>query len=141
VRDVMTKEPSCITPDSTLEAAACLMASCDCGGIPVITDLERVPIGFITDRDIVVRAIASGEGDQMFVRDCMSAPAITIDEDASLSDCIALLERSKVRRAIVIDRHGRLTGIVAQADIALHGSKRKAGALVREVSQPSEVGS
>ena len=145
VRDVMTRQPSCCTPDSTLQAAACLMASCDCGAIPVISDLDRVPIGMITDRDIVVRAIATGSGDQLLVRDCMTSPAITITEEASLAECIDVMERAQIRRAIVVDMQGRTTGIVAQADVAREASKRKAGELLQEVSQanangPSRIG-
>jgi CBS domain-containing protein len=145
VREVMTRQPSCCTPDSTLQSAACLMASCDCGAIPVVSDLDRMPVGIITDRDIVVRAIAQGVGDQVLVRDVMTSPAITVTEEASLAECIEVMERAQIRRAIVVDARGRTTGIIAQADVARGASKRKAGELLQEVSQaaangPSQIG-
>jgi CBS domain-containing protein len=138
VRDVMTRQQvACCTPEATLHTAACLMAARDCGALPVI-DLDRFPIGMITDRDIVVRGVTEDAAD-MTVRDCMTAPAITIDEDTDLDDCIDLLERAQIRRIIVVDNHGKCVGIVAQADIAAHVSKRKAGELLRYLSRPSEA--
>lgn len=136
VRDAMTRFPATCTPDTTLEAAARLMVSADCGGIPVIGELDEFPIGMITDRDMVVRALALGRGPDVPVRDCMTMPAITVTEETDLDDCIEVLEQRQIRRAIVVDHSGRCSGIIAQADIASHASKRKAGELLREVSQP-----
>jgi CBS domain-containing protein len=139
VRDVMTKQVSCCTPEATLEMAARVMAVCDCGSVPVVHGVDRIPIGMITDRDIVVRALAEGEGSDLTVGDCMTYPAITVPEDMRLDECIELLERAQIRRAIVVDGEGRCCGIVAAADIASHTSKRKAGELIQYVSQPSEA--
>jgi CBS domain-containing protein len=137
VRDVMTKHPVYCTAETTLEAAARLMASCDCGALPVLADPEGFPLGIITDRDMAVRGLARGEGPSAHVRECMTMPAITITDDADLDDCIDLLEERQIRRVIVVDDTGRCIGILAQADIATHASKRKAGKLLRYVSQPS----
>ena len=59
-RDVMTPNPVCCTPATTLDQVAQLMADNDCGEIPVIDTAER-PIGVITDRDIVCRVVAEGK--------------------------------------------------------------------------------
>ncbi|HEU4734191.1 MAG TPA: CBS domain-containing protein, partial [Kofleriaceae bacterium] len=99
--------------------------------------IDRVPVGIITDRDIVVRAVAAPGSARLHVRDCMTTPPITVTEDVSLDDCIEMLEQAQIRRMIVVDDHGRCTGIVSQADIASHSSKRKSGELLRRVSQPS----
>jgi CBS domain-containing protein len=136
----MTRQPACCLPDDTLEAAARRMVECDCGALPVIGDLENFPVGVLTDRDIVVRGVAAAKGTQLRVRDCMTTPVITVTEGTDLDDCIELLERAQIRRMVVVDDRGRCTGIVAQADIASHASKRKAGELLRHVSQPSEAG-
>jgi CBS domain-containing protein len=106
----------------------------------VVGDLDRFPIGIITDRDIVVRGVAAPQGAQLRVRDCMTTPAITVTEETDLDDCIEMLERAQIRRMIVVDDRGRCTGIVAQADIASHTSKRKTGELLRSVSRPSMAG-
>jgi CBS domain-containing protein len=141
VRDVMTADPTCCTPDTSLEAVARLMVDCDCGAIPVVGDLAaKFPIGIITDRDIVTRAVAGGKNPlELTARDCMTMPAITMTEDTKLDDCCDLLELNQIRRVIIVDRDGRVCGVVAQADIAAHASKRVAGELVREVSQPTRA--
>jgi CBS domain-containing protein len=142
VADVMTREPTCCTPDSPLQAVAAMMKQHDCGAIPVVGDLvARRPIGIITDRDIITRAVADGVNPLgLTARDCMTAPAETVTEETDLDDCIELLEQRQIRRAIVVDRRGRCSGIVAQADIASHASKRKTGELLQEVSRPVEGG-
>jgi CBS domain-containing protein len=140
MRDAMTKDPVCCTPDTTIEAAARMMLERDCGAIPVVTDLaSRTPVGIITDRDIVTRVVAKGIDPMgLPVRECMTAPAVTILEDAGLDDCVELLQLGQLRRVIVVDRTGACVGIMAQADIARCASKRETGDLVREVSKPTE---
>ena len=140
MRDAMTKDPVCCTPDTTIEAAARMMLERDCGAIPVVTDLaSRTPVGIITDRDIVTRVVAKGIDPMgLPVRECMTAPAVTILEDAGLDDCVELLQLGQLRRVVVVDRTGACVGIMAQADIARCASKRETGDLVREVSKPTE---
>ena len=141
VADVMTRHPRCCTADCSLQAVAQLMAERDCGAIPVVGDLAtRRPLGIITDRDIVVRALASERNVyELTVRDCMSSPAYAVTEDIPLKECIELLEQRQVRRMLVVDGEGQCIGIVAQADIATFASKRTAGELLQEVSQPTDA--
>lgn len=140
MRDVMTKDPACCTPDTTIAAAARMMLERDCGAIPVVADLvSRTPVGIVTDRDIVTRVVAHGiDPLGLPVRECMTAPAVTIREDAGLDDCVELLQLGQLRRVIVVDGAGSCIGIIAQADIARCASKRETGDLVREVSKPTE---
>lgn len=139
VRNVMTKDPVCCTPDMSIDTVARMMSSVNCGAIPVVGDLvRRLPIGMVTDRDIVTRVIAMGRDPRgMSVRECMTSPAITIVADTRVHDCVQLLELSQIRRVIVVDDAGACCGIVAQADIARHTSKRETGDLVRELSKPN----
>lgn len=139
VHDVMTKKPACCTPDAMLEEVARMMVERDCGAIPIVGDLTTfMPLGIITDRDIVTRTIAKGRDPMgMTVRDCMTTPAVTIVEQARIHECVQLLELCQIRRVIVIDSSGACVGIVAQADIARHASKRETGDLVQQVSKPS----
>jgi len=136
----MTRDPSCCLPESRLDAVARMMVHRDCGAVPVIGDLTtRFPIGIITDRDIVTRTLAIGHDPMaMTASDCMSAPVATIAEDATIRDCVHLLETSRIRRAVVVDSLGRCVGMISQGDIATHASKWRTGDLVREVSQPTE---
>ena len=139
--DAMTKFPHCCTPETSLEVAARMMIEHDCGAIPVVGDLvNRFPIGIITDRDIVTRVVAVGISPALLsVRDCMTAPAITVADDTSLDTVIDLLEERQIRRVIVVDRNGRCSGIIAAADIASHTSRRKAGELLQHVSMPTHA--
>ncbi len=139
VRQIMTRDPVCCTPDTPIEDIAGMMSARDCGAIPVVGDLvTRQPIGIVTDRDIVMRTIATGRDPMVLTaRECMTTPAVTIVEGAALHDCVDLLELSQIRRVIVVDATGACCGVVAQADIAQHTSKRTAGDLVREVSKPA----
>ncbi len=136
-RDVMTKRPTCATPDARIEAVARMMVQCDCGAIPIVSDETGLALGLVTDRDIVVRTIAGGMNPlEQTARDCMTTPAVTVSENQDLSDVVALLERRQIRRVMVVDETGALSGILSLADIANHASKRMAGELLREVSTP-----
>lgn len=136
-KDFMTRNPECCTPDTMLQEVARLMVECDCGCIPVVDDTtNRRLIGVITDRDITCRAVSRGINPlDLTARDCMTPNCVTVKEDTSLGDICDVLEEHKIRRVCVTDQLGRLTGIIAQADIAECASKRKAGEVVRVVSQ------
>lgn len=138
IRDMMTPDPVCCTPDTDLQHAAQLMLEHDCGSLPVVESASsRRPIGMITDRDIVCRVLADGRNPlQAHVSDAMTPEAISISADCSLEDCESLMEEKQIRRLPVVDKSGGICGIVAQADIALNASLDEAGELLRDVSQP-----
>jgi len=133
----MTKQPTCCTPETSLESVARMMAECDCGAIPVVDDLDTMaPLGVITDRDIVVRALADGQNPlELTAAACMTAPAVTVAPDADLDECVKHLEDRQIRRVVVVGNDGRVCGIVAPADIAMHTSKRLVGELIERVSE------
>ena len=115
------------------------MIECDCGEIPVVDDKERMrPIGVVTDRDIVVRAVAAEQDTrELKAAECMTSPCVTTTPETSLDDCMRLMEEHQIRRVPVVDDRGSCCGIVAQADIARHAPKRETGRVVNEVSRPS----
>ena len=138
VKEIMTPAPAVCRPETPLQEVARTMVSCDCGAIPVVGPSGTGLVGIVTDRDIVVRGVAEGRNPlSLTAGDCMTTPPITISEDASLDECTDLMEERKIRRVAVIDHSGSLCGIVAQADIARHASRKEAGELVRDVSTPS----
>ena|SRR6184192_3865720 len=135
VRDVMTTRPRAVTPDTPLNEVAQLMEAEDVGAIPVVEG-ERL-VGMITDRDIVVRAIAKGKDPRgMPVRDAASSELVTARPDHDVSDALQLMARNQVRRLPVVDEDDRLVGVVAQADVALEAKEKDAGELVEEISRP-----
>jgi CBS domain-containing protein len=136
-RDIMTPNPVCCSPSTTLDEVAKMMLWHDCGEIPIVDSNDCV-IGVITDRDIVCRAVAQGKNPIGYtVESCMSSPVVTVQEDDSLDDIVSTMERHQIRRVPVLSDGGMCAGIIAQADVARVGPKREVAELVREVSQPS----
>ncbi|HEY0323123.1 MAG TPA: CBS domain-containing protein [Pyrinomonadaceae bacterium] len=143
VKDVMTSDPACCTPDSTLQRVAEMMVENDCGEIPVVENIASMkPMGVITDRDITCRTVAKGLNPlTMTVGECMTTPCVTVTPDTSLDDCCRVLEENQIRRVPVVDAEGACCGIIALADIAKHAPKRETAEVVKEVSEPSSSAS
>ena len=139
VRSVMTPDPACCTPQTKLADVAKMMLDNDCGEIPVVADKEsRKPVGVITDRDIVIRTLARGaDPTQKTAGDCMTTPAVTVTPEMSLVECCDVMEREQIRRVPVVDGDGRICGIVALADVAMHAGRRTTAEVVKEVSEPN----
>ena len=137
VREIMTSNPACATPDMSLQEVARMMVDNDCGQIPVVDDARsRRPLGVVTDRDIVCRVVAEGKNPaKTTARDVMSAPAITVRPDMQVEDCCRVLEDKQVRRAPVADEAGQLSGMVSLADIAQTAPEKLTGEVVRTVSK------
>ena len=143
VKDIMTPDPACCTPDTALQRAAEMMVENDCGEIPVVENVASMkPVGVITDRDITCRTVAKGLNPlTMTVSECITTPCVTVTPDTSLDECCKVLEENQIRRLPVVDASGACCGIVALADIARHAAKRDAGEVVKEVSEPSSSAS
>ena len=139
VKEIMTADPACCIPEAGLQEVAQMMVDHDCGEIPVVVNKEtRLPIGVITDRDIVCRTVARGLNPlDLTVAECMSKPCLTVTPDMSLEECTRIMEENQIRRVPVVDADGSCCGIVALADIALHAKKSLAGEVVKEISEPT----
>ena len=139
VKDMMTADPACCTADTSLSEVARMMVDKDCGEIPVVENKSnKVPVGVITDRDIVCRTVANGLNPlDLTAADCMSKPIVTVTPDMSLEECCRIMEEKLIRRVPVVDDRGACVGLLAVADVALHTGKNVAGHIVREVSEPT----
>jgi CBS domain-containing protein len=136
VLDVMTLRPSCVTRHTTLSKVAELMEAEDVGAIPVV-DGDFV-LGLVTDRDIVVRAVARGRDPHSTrVAEIASNDLVTVGPDHDLSEALILMGRHQLRRLPVTDEDNRLLGIVSQADVALEGKQKDVGKVVEAVSRAS----
>jgi len=134
-RDVMTADPACCTPQTTLDEVARLMLQNDCGEIPVVDSSNHL-IGVVTDRDIVSRVVAEGKNPAAHTAaSCMSQPVVTVPADAPLDQVVSTMEAHQIRRVPVVDGHGCCAGIIAQADVARTSREREVAHLVREVSR------
>ncbi len=134
VKEVMTSDPASCAPDTTLPEVAKMMVDKDCGEIPVLEN--KIPVGVITDRDIVCRLIAKNINPlESTAADCMSTPVVTVTPDISLEECSRIMQEKRIRRVPVVDEKGACCGIVALADIARQANGNVAGQIVKEVSE------
>ena len=134
VNEVMTERPRCVTPDTPVAEAAQLMATEDVGSLPIL-DGEQLA-GMVTDRDIVIRAVAKGKDtNSMPVREVASRDLVTVHADDDLSNALQLMASHQVRRLPVVDDDNTLVGVVAQADVAFEAKEKAVGEMVEEISK------
>jgi CBS domain-containing protein len=134
VHEVMTDRPRCVTPQTPVTEAAQLMENEDVGSLPIL-DGDQLA-GMVTDRDIVIRAVAKGKDPKgMPVREVASRDLVTVHADDDLSDALQLMASHQVRRLPVVDDDNRLVGIVAQADIASEAKEKAVGEMVEDISK------
>ena len=136
VQDLMTRNPACCATDDSIRTAAKLMREHDCGALPVV-DEQRRPLGVVTDRDIVVRAVADGMSpDDTTVERCMSTELVSVGEDATLKDVQQAMEERKVRRVLVVGKRGEVIGLVPLAKVARQASDEEVGEVLGAISEP-----
>lgn len=138
IEELMTENPTCCTPDTSIHDVAQAMAENDCGAVPVVEQGNgRRVIGVVTDRDIVVRAVAGRRPlNHMSAREIMTETPITVVSDGDIEDAREAMGANQVRRVLVCDGDRACIGIVAQADLARHLSPEQAAEMLRRVSQP-----
>lgn len=137
--EVMTREPVCCEPGESLVQVAAKMKREDVGSVPVVYSQEdRKLVGIVTDRDIVVKVLANGSGiERATVRDAMTADPACCQEEDDVTKAVHLMSERQVRRMPIVDEAGRLSGIIAQADVATRVNRDKTtGALVEAISEP-----
>jgi CBS domain-containing protein len=135
VRDAMTPGVRSVAPTDSLTDAAVAMRDEDVGSLPVVEG-GRV-VGIVTDRDIVVRAVAQRADPQTAnVGDVSSSDPVTIQPEDDLDEALELMASHRIRRLPVVE-DGRLVGVVAQADVALEAKEKAAGEMLEEISQPA----
>jgi CBS domain-containing protein len=133
----MTPGVRSVAPTDSLTDAAAGMRDEDVGSLPVVEG-DRV-VGIITDRDIVVRAVAEGADSRTVkVGDVSSGDPVTVGPDEDLDDALELMAHHRVRRLPVVE-HGGLVGVVAQADVALAAKEKDSGRMLEEISQPAST--
>jgi CBS domain-containing protein len=138
-RDVMTPEPVCAEPTDAVTRVAEIMKQEDVGSVPIVDSRSsKRLVGIVTDRDLVTKVVAGGRHvEQATARDAMTANPVSCGEDEDVSRAVSLMAERQIRRMPVVDAGGRLTGIIAQADVATRvSSDRQTGQLVESISEP-----
>lgn len=138
VSKAMTRGVECTRPHATLREAAQRMRDLDVGPLPVCGDNDRL-VGMITDRDIIVRAVAEGhDPNTARVQDVMTPDIIYCFEDQNVSEAADLMKEHQVRRLAVLNRDKRLVGIISLGDLAVEtGDDQLSGDTVEAVSAPA----
>lgn len=139
-QDIMSRNPSCVTPDTSIADAARLMKEENVGVVPVVeSESSKKLVGVLTDRDIAVRAVAEGrDGATTSVGHIMTSDVRTTAPTDSVKEVMDLMGSEQVRRVPVVDERGALVGIIAQADIVLEAKDDKeAEKTIEKISQPS----
>ena len=117
IREVMTPEPVTVATTTSLEQAARHMRDAGIGNV-IVLEGEQIT-GILTDRDIVVRAVAEGwDPSQTPVGDVASRELTTIAPDETVDAAVALMRERSIRRLPVVES-GRPVGIVSLGDLAL----------------------
>jgi CBS domain-containing protein len=133
VRDAMTSDPRTVDSGVTVVEVARLMRDEDVGLIPIV-ESDRV-VGTVTDRDIAVRVVAEGRSaEDVTVADVASRELVTVDPDQDLDEALRLMAKHQVRRLPVVEEDGKLVGIVAQADVAMHADASQTGEVLEKIS-------
>jgi CBS domain-containing protein len=138
LKDIMTESPETIAPEASLRNAAETMRDCDTGFLPVVS--EGSIEGVITDRDIVVRAIADGlDPDETAVSDVMTEEYHSLLEDQTVDEALDLMEAQEVRRVLVLDRSENIVGVVSLGDLAVRTERPlDSERVLEEVSVPKQ---
>jgi CBS domain-containing protein len=135
LRDVMTTGVETVAPGDTIRFAAEKMDALDVGSLPVC-DGERL-VGVVTDRDLAVRAVASGrDPNRTAVIEAMTPELVYALEEQRVEDAVELMREHEIRRLPIVDDHHRLVGIVALADLATRTGAAIASDALEGVSKP-----
>jgi CBS domain-containing protein len=133
IRDVMTPDPRCVTPNDSITDAARIMRDEDTGAVPVVEDGK--PVGILTDRDIVVRVVAEDGQLNRPVREIVTSGVLSASPDMSTREAAELMSEHQIRRLTVIE-NDRLVGIVSLGDLAVkEGRDSRVGDALQHISE------
>ncbi len=133
VREVMTTNPRCVSPNDSIQSAARIMKEEDTGVVPIVEDGR--PVGVITDRDIVLRAVADGSQANKPVREIATSDLVFATPDMSTREATKIMSERQIRRLPVVEGD-RLVGIVSLGDIAVkEGKDSRTGETLEHISE------
>jgi len=132
VSEVMTAQVAVAKPNDTIRAVGKMMSDVDSGVIPIAENGKVV--GVVTDRDIVIRAVAEGANMDEPVSTIMSADIQTCTEDDTVAEAVGKMASQKIRRLVVVNPSGGLAGIVSLGDISKDYGAKQVGKTLEEIS-------
>ena len=138
IAQLMTPYPKTLSPNDSIEKAALLMRDGDYGAVPLVDAIGSV-VGIVTDRDIVIHAVAEGrDAKKTPISHCMTPNPDTVGPDTTVEHAMHVMASRQIRRLVVVE-NGRLVGMVALGDLASRDANMadKAG-LLDSVSQSND---
>ena len=134
VSDAMTSQVSTAAPTDTVRKVAQVMAHVETGAVPIVENGKVV--GLVTDRDIVLRVVAEGRSFDSPISEAMSEGEVqSVREDDVLADATAKMASHQIRRLVVLNEAGNLTGILSLGDVAKDYGAKQVGRTLEEISQ------
>ncbi len=121
VKDLMTKEPVTIDASKTVIEAAVLMSQNNVGDLVIMEN--NMPVGIVTERDLVRRVLAVGKPTDTRLLEVMSTPLRMIDPEAPIKEAARRMISKGIRRLVVI-KDNKLVGIITATDFARHMGKK-----------------
>lgn len=134
ISEVMTSDPVCASPDTTIPEIARLMASNRCGAIPILENGALT--GIVTERDVVCRTLGRGLNPlKMTASAVMTANVITIHHEQHAEAAETLMKKEHLRRLPVVDGEGRLVGIVSRVDLDALSEEETSEEIVSKITR------
>ena len=119
VHELMNRDVETCRPDDNLSTAAMIMWRRDCGFVPVVNDGSQSVVGVITDRDIcMATATRHAAPEELRVEEVMSREVRAADVDQNVDHALGVMRANQVHRLPVVDRTGRLRGVLSGTDVA-----------------------
>ncbi len=117
--DIASRNVACLTAESSLGAAANLMAERRISSVVISQGAGSRPEGIVTERDIV-RAMQSGAAPETKLYTVMSAPVVTLPQSIPCVEAYRTCQQAGIRHLVVVDDDGLLVGVVSETDFRLH---------------------
>jgi CBS domain-containing protein len=134
VKDYMTKNPEAISPKTTIKEAAKKMRDLNTGSLPVGN--EEKLTGFVTDRDIVIKAVAQGlDFESTTIDKIMTDKVLYCYEDNELGAVVDNMKNNEVLRLIVVDENKQLKGVITHSQLAMAAMESDSDELFKKVTE------
>ena len=139
IKEIMTRKVEVVHPNDPLQTVAQKMKIYDIGFLPVF-DEDRL-IGVVSDRDIVIRALAAGINPKAALgRDYITAPAIYCFDDQDVGEATRLMYENQIRRLVVLSRGDKhMVGIISLGDLVGNVDVKLSNNVLQSIFEPIRV--
>ncbi len=123
IEQIMNRNVKVCHLQDRLNKAAQIMWDEPCGAVPVVDD-QRIPVGFLTDRDICMAAYTQGKSlEKLRVETAMARKVVSCKAEDDLDAAARLMQEHRTRRLPVVDRNGTLVGLLSLDDLAFEAAR------------------